>query len=88
MANFESVFKNVLKAYLNKYVDTVEEVLSYEQDKRTYGMCSTCRSESTVVEIAYVTTNHAIRTYEYSGSFAELICALADIDMSDGNDLD
>lgn len=86
MKDFEDVFKEVLKRYISQWYDNVSQVTSYEQDERYYGICDTCRSEETVVVISYLTTDDEYRTYEYDGSFANLINALASIDASSSAD--
>lgn len=50
----------------------VSEVLTWE-GKQAGGYCDSCYFEYTTVNIKYRTSDDTVKTYEYYGSFAELL---------------
>ena len=72
---FKERFYEALAGFLAERGIEGATVIDFEEETRYDGYCETCYYEYTEVVITYEVDGET-RTYDYSGSFAELISAL------------
>jgi hypothetical protein len=75
------MFNAAVAAWLRDYaeIDDVVGVTSVEQDSKTFGVCDTCSYTEVTVNVGYITTEGAGKTYEYRGDLASMVRQLAGI---------
>jgi len=79
MSKFKIVFDNALARFIEKNtLETVKEIIDYEEDTYNDGFCSTCSYERTDVDITYKNATGVTSTYSYRGNFSDLINELTE----------
>jgi hypothetical protein len=71
----KDIKRAILKMIVRSGVDAVE-VTDWEDRTEHGGYCETCAYEYVVVDITYVDSEGARKTYVYDSSFSDLIASL------------
>lgn len=72
----ERIFEAMQDMMVDRYKMDVARVLSYEDTTVSSGGCETCWFEYDVCEITYLDSEGKLQTWNYSGTFGELIFEL------------